>query len=211
MQNWEEGRSGVVVCGGGALTCQCRFDRGERAGQQRNRSNQPKPRMVERRERAATSPRTHPSKPVQAQTAQCQSPAQAQKEQRSTAQRTNGAETEDGEGGRGTGNTCRMDVRGFKKWPYCNVRTMHGTYKAAVAGEGCRFLACPAVGRWMNPAFFFFLLRLFTTHSLDFSQLYFVLSPNRGGDEGEASKKRWGREGQRLVVEHAAPAGRQSA
>ncbi|KAH8699534.1 hypothetical protein BGZ61DRAFT_477530 [Ilyonectria robusta] len=44
MQNWEEGRSGVVVCGGGALSCQYRFDRGERAGQQRNRSNQPKPR-----------------------------------------------------------------------------------------------------------------------------------------------------------------------
>ncbi|KAH7011559.1 hypothetical protein EDB80DRAFT_681547 [Ilyonectria destructans] len=63
---------------------------------------------------------------------------------------------------------------------------MHGTYKAAVAGEGCRFLACPAVGRRMNPAFFFFLLRLFTTHSLDFSQLYFVLSPNRGGDEEAA-------------------------
>lgn len=106
-----------------------------------------------------------------------------------------------------------MDVRGFngKVAVLSCTHDAHCTYKAAVAGEDCRFLACPNVGRRMNPAFFFFLVRLLTTHSLDFSQLYFVLSPNRGGDEDEASKKIWGREGQRLVVEHAAPARRQSA
>lgn len=156
MQNWEEGRSGVVVCGSGALTCQCRFDRGERAGQQRNRSNQPKPRWW----RDGSEPqRVH----AHTQASQCKPKQPNANHQRkpkknSAAQRNErtAPRPRTGRGDEKLGTPAEWMCVVLKKRPYCDVRTMHGTYKAAVAGEGCRFLACPAVGCRMNPAFFFF-------------------------------------------------------
>lgn len=126
MQNWEEGRSGVVVCGGGALSCQYRFDRGERAGQQRNRSNQPKPRWW----RDGSEPQqVH----AHTQASQCKPKQpnanhQRKPEKNSAAQRNErtAPRPRTGRGNEELGAPAEwMCVVLMEKWPYCHVRTMH--------------------------------------------------------------------------------------